>query len=65
MPQVADASLEATLKLLAGKGVKALSWADWQALDKLERERGAQSGKIREKFTSVEEMRSALGAGAK
>ena len=63
VPECIDASLEATLKLLAAKGVKSLSYADWQALDKLEKERGAKAGKIREKFTRIEDMRAALGAG--
>lgn len=60
LPAAADASLEATLALLAAKGARPLSFADWQKLDKLERERGAARGKIREKFTRVEEMRAAL-----
>lgn len=31
-------------------------WADWERLDALERARGDAQGKVREKFTSVEEM---------
>lgn len=62
LPAVADASLEATLKLLSDKKVRALSFADWQKLDKLEKENGAKAGKIREKFTSIEAMLAALGA---
>lgn len=61
LPPVEDVSLDTTLKLVAAKGVKALSLADWNALDKLEKERGAAAGKIREKFSSVEDMRAALG----
>ncbi|UPT73659.1 MAG: FAD/NAD(P)-binding protein [Elusimicrobiota bacterium] len=61
LPAVADASLDATLKLLSDKKVRALSFADWQKLDKLEKENGAKAGKIREKFTSIEDMLAALG----
>ncbi len=60
LPAVSDASLDATLKLLADKKVRALSFADWQKLDVLEKAAGAKAGKIREKFTSVEDMLAAL-----
>ncbi len=46
--------------LLAARGVKAVSFADWKILDKIEVERGARLGKVREKFTSVPEMLDAL-----
>ena len=60
LPAAADASLDATLKLLSDKKVRALSFADWQKLDALEKANGAKAGKIREKFTSVDEMVAAL-----
>jgi ferredoxin--NADP+ reductase len=60
LPAAADASLEATLRLLADKKVRALSFADWQKLDILEKAAGAKAGKIREKFTRVEDMLAAL-----
>ncbi len=60
LPAAADASLEATLSLLADKKVRALSFADWQKLDALEKTNGAKAGKIREKFTSVADMLAAL-----
>lgn len=60
LPVSADASLEATLRLLTDKKVRALSFADWQKLDILEKDAGAKTGKIREKFTSVEDMLAAL-----
>jgi ferredoxin--NADP+ reductase len=60
LPAAADASLEATLRLLADKKVRALSFADWQKLDVLEKAAGAKAGKIREKFTRVEDMLAAL-----
>jgi ferredoxin--NADP+ reductase len=60
LPAAADASLAATLRLLADKKVRALSFADWQKLDILEKAAGAKAGKIREKFTRVEDMLAAL-----
>jgi hypothetical protein len=56
----ADAALEATLSLLSGKKLRPLSFADWQKLDALERANGAKTGKIREKFTRIEDMLAAL-----
>lgn len=61
LPAAADASLEATLKLLEAKKVRALSFAEWQAIDRVERENGAKAGKIREKFTRIEDMLAAIG----
>lgn len=63
LPACADASLDATLALISAKGLRPISFADWQKLDALERERGAKTGKIREKFTRIEDMLAALAAG--
>lgn len=60
LPAAADASLEATLSLLSGKKLRPLSFSDWQKLDALEKANGAKAGKIREKFTRVEDMLAAL-----
>jgi len=57
-----DTSIESMPKLLVAKGSKALSFAQWKELDKLELAQGAAHGKIREKFTRVEDMLAALGA---
>ncbi|MBI4376384.1 MAG: FAD-dependent oxidoreductase [Elusimicrobia bacterium] len=46
--------------LLERRKVRYVTFPDWKRLDALERERGARSGKIREKFTCVEDMLSAL-----
>lgn len=43
-----------------GKGVRALSWADWKRIDEAERVRGKAKGKEREKFVSVKEMMEVL-----
>ncbi len=58
-----DAAPESTPKLLASKDVKPVAFAQWKKLDKIELANGALKGKIREKFTRVEEMLSALSAG--
>jgi ferredoxin--NADP+ reductase len=39
---------------------RAVDWAGWQRLDELEVERGRAKGKIRDKFTRVDDMISAL-----
>ncbi|KAJ5703047.1 hypothetical protein N7488_010595 [Penicillium malachiteum] len=42
------------------RGLRATSWEDWQRIDAIERERGQQQGRPREKFTRVQEMLEAL-----
>ena len=59
-----DAAPESTPRLLTGKGVRAVSFAQWKDLDKLELAKGASSGKIREKFTRVADMIDALSVKA-
>lgn len=46
--------------LLESRQVRALSYADWQRLDKLEQERGAARGAPRNKFTRIPDMLAAL-----
>jgi ferredoxin--NADP+ reductase len=53
-------SLEATPRLLAAKGVKSVDFAQWKTLDTIEQARGVAHGKVREKFTRVEDMLAAL-----
>jgi ferredoxin--NADP+ reductase len=55
-----DPAPEATPRLLAAKGVKSVDFAQWKALDRIELTRGAARGKVREKFTRVEDMLAAL-----
>jgi ferredoxin--NADP+ reductase len=59
-----DVSPDAAPKLFKAKGLKPVLFSDWKKLDALERANGAKSGKIREKFTSVEDMLAALGSAA-
>lgn len=44
----------------ARRGLRPTSWKDWQRIDAIERERGQQKAKIRDKMTRVEEMLKAL-----
>jgi len=55
-----DPSPEATPRLLAARGVKSVDFAQWKTLDKIELTRGVEHGKVREKFTRVEDMLAAL-----
>jgi ferredoxin--NADP+ reductase len=50
------------VELLAQRGARAVSYAEWKKLDELERAAGRQRGKVREKFTTVEAMLAALDA---
>jgi ferredoxin--NADP+ reductase len=56
----AEPSAAAVDSLLSNRRVRVTSLADWRRLDALERARGEQSGKVRRKFTSLDEMLSAL-----
>ena len=59
-----DADPGSIVKLLEGKGAALVTFAQWKELDKLELAAGAAHGKIREKFTRVEDMISALASPA-
>lgn len=48
--------------LLMERGVRFTSFVDWQTLDEIERTRGAECGRPRVKFTSVQEMLGVLQA---
>ncbi len=56
---------EAITKLLSEKKIRSVSFEEWKVLDRLELEQGKAKGKIREKFSDIKEMLSALsGASA-
>ncbi len=57
----ADASRESVIALLKARKPSYCSFEDWQILDEIERQRGAQSGRSRVKFTTIEAMLEALG----
>ncbi|MCA9594482.1 MAG: FAD-dependent oxidoreductase [Myxococcales bacterium] len=46
--------------LLARRGVRVASYADWGVIDQLEVSQGKERGKIREKLTTVEQMLDSL-----
>jgi hypothetical protein len=48
-------------RLLRSRGVRWVTFEDWLELDALEVARGKERGKIREKFSSIEEMLAAIG----
>lgn len=47
-------------RLLASRGVRVVSFADWQRIDAAEQERGKARGAPREKFTRIDEMLAVL-----
>ena len=53
-------SRDAVESLLKGRGVRVVSYADWQRLDRLELARGEAVGRPRLKFCTIEEMLTAL-----
>lgn len=56
-----DPSTEAVLALVKDRQPDYFTYDDWLALNELEEARGAELGRPRVKFTSVEEMKAALG----
>ena len=54
-------SPSAVEELLAERGVRFVSFEDWQAIDQAEVGRGEPHGRPRVKFVRVEEMLDALG----
>ena len=47
---------DSILPLLSSKGIKPVTFIDWEALDQEERQRGKHQHKPREKVTDVREM---------
>jgi ferredoxin--NADP+ reductase len=47
-------------RLLADRGVRVVSWADWLKIDELERRQGAATGRPRLKLTRIEDMLAVL-----
>jgi len=48
-------------RLLALRGIRAVTWDAWKRIDRLERERGAASGKVREKLVEIATLLEAAG----
>jgi hypothetical protein len=45
--------------LLTARGVKVVTFADYQRIDAAEKARGAQRGKVRDKFVRIPDMLAA------
>ena len=56
-PEKSSAAVDA---LLLERGVRVVTWAAWKKLDQLERARGSEVGKVRQKLTTTSEMLAAL-----
>ena len=56
-----DISKASILKLVKARKPSFVSFDEWEILDELELQRGAESGRSRVKFTKVDEMLEALG----
>lgn len=63
MPAQASPQAAAIVELLSERQVDYVSFADWQAIDAAEVERGEPQGRPRVKFTRIEEMLEAASAG--
>ena len=59
--QPTDASQRAIVDLVRSRKPSYTTFDDWEVLDEIERKRGAETGRSRVKFTTVEEMLEALG----
>lgn len=59
--QPRDTSDEAVLAMARARKPTFISFDEWKILDQIELQRGADSGRSRVKFTTVEEMLEALG----
>jgi len=59
--QASNADAASAEKFIADRKPDYFSYADWKCLDALEQEKGKACGRPRVKFTSVEEMKKAVG----
>lgn len=59
--QPRDTRAESVLALVQSRKPSFISFDEWKILDEIELQRGADSGRSRVKFTTVEEMLEALG----
>jgi ferredoxin--NADP+ reductase len=55
-----EPSASAVERVLADRGVRVVSWADWLKIDELERRQGAAAGRPRLKLTRIEDMLAVL-----
>jgi ferredoxin--NADP+ reductase len=52
---------DAISELLSSRSVRVISFDDWKKLDELELATGAKQGKVREKFSNIDEVLGVLG----
>jgi ferredoxin/flavodoxin---NADP+ reductase len=60
LPGAAEPDNRALRQLLAGRGVRVVTFADWRRIDEAEVQRGQLLGKPRDNFTSIAEMLATL-----
>jgi ferredoxin/flavodoxin---NADP+ reductase len=60
LPGAAEPDNRALRELLAGRGVRVVTFADWRKIDEAEVQRGQLLGKPRDNFTSIAEMLATL-----
>jgi ferredoxin/flavodoxin---NADP+ reductase len=60
--EAAAVSRDAIDRLLDARGIRSVSWEGWKRMDRIERERGAEAGKLREKLIDVDEALAIAGA---
>lgn len=61
LPTAIESGTDAVTPLLQNRGVRVVSYSDWQKIDAAELRSGESAGKPREKFTRVDEMLQVLG----
>ncbi|GAA5877028.1 hypothetical protein JCM8547_007496 [Rhodosporidiobolus lusitaniae] len=59
LPSPSSERPELPIEQLRGSA-RVVSWEDWEKIDRVEREKGREMGKLREKFSSVKEMLDVL-----
>lgn len=59
--ELPDGEANQICDLLESSGVRYVTFADWREIDRIEQERGEASGRIREKFTRLDQVLEALG----
>ncbi|HXC50699.1 MAG TPA: FAD-dependent oxidoreductase [Candidatus Limnocylindrales bacterium] len=57
----ASVSRGAIDRVLGERGIRVVTWDGWKRIDRVERERGAATGKVREKLTDIEACLEAAG----
>ncbi|MEE2886247.1 MAG: FAD-dependent oxidoreductase [Planctomycetota bacterium] len=59
--ELPDGEADQICDLLKSRGVRYVTFADWREIDRIEQERGEATGRVREKFTQLDQVFEALG----